>query len=176
MYPFPAILLVRPQAMAELLYIISVYIYILVCSCAYPCTEKVNLMLKWILQWSWSGPKFASQFISQFLSQVWSQLWLRCAGEAIAAYLALSKVCRGSYRGVPGTIQGWKAITLSKGGKLKLSQGAPRSAKLNQVRQVSQVGQVEPGPPSQPSWASWASWAAMVGSLSKFLYRYITKF
>ena len=30
-------------------------------------------------------------------------------------------MCRGSYRGVPGTIQGWKAITLSK--SAKLSQG-----------------------------------------------------
>ena len=70
---------------------IYIYIYILVYSCAYTCTEKVDMILKWILSWSWSGPKFASQFISQLLSQVWSQLWLRCAGEAIAAYLALPK-------------------------------------------------------------------------------------
>ena len=40
----------------------------------HPCTEKVDMILKWILSWSWSGPKFASLFISQFLSQVWSQL------------------------------------------------------------------------------------------------------
>ena len=74
------------------IFIFTVHVYYtLVCSCACTCTEKVDLILKWILLWSWSGPKFASQFLSQFLSQIWPQLWLRCTVEAIVAYLALSK-------------------------------------------------------------------------------------
>ena len=90
----------------------------------------IHAQRKWI--WFWSGSyrevdlvySFASQFISQFLSQIWPQLWLRCTVEAIAAYLALSKVdlggklqnrknaCMHSWVGGSGQQGGklWKAI------------------------------------------------------------------
>ena len=136
-----------------------IYIYVLVCSCAYPCTEKVDLILKWIISWSWSGPKFASQFLSQFLSQIWPQLWLRCGVEAM--------------RGVPSTIQDLAS---------KVERSA-KSAKLKGVLQVSQVRRQMVG-----TCGKRFMWQAIVdsfkfprpkrpistrGLLSKFSYRYV---
>ena len=63
---------------------------------------------------------FAPQFISQFLSQIWPQLWLRCTVEAIAAYLALSKVDLGGklQNGKNGCMHAWVGGSGQQGGKL----------------------------------------------------------
>ena len=61
-------------------------------------------------------------------------MWLRCAGEAIAAYLALSKVCRGSYRGVPGTIQGMRrgGESREEGGGSRREQGGGGGGRMEE--------------------------------------------
>ena len=67
-------------------------------------------------------------------------MWLRCTGEAIAAYLALSKVDLGGKveKGETACMHAWVDL----GGKLESYR------KVASYRKVDSYRKVHPGPPS----------------------------
>ena len=115
------------QAWLHLAY--RICIYVLVCSCAYTCTEKVDLIQKCNSEVDLVqslNHNFYHNFYHKFdhtcgLGVQGKLSWRtwhypQCTGEAIVAYLALSK---GGYRvHYPrvATIQGWIWGPLSQGG------------------------------------------------------------
>ena len=95
--------------------------------------------------------------------------------EAIAAYLALSKVDLGGKleKGKNACMHGWvwsarwKAVEscrkVDSNRKVELGTNACMHAWVDlggKVESYRKVASYRGSPPSQPSWASWASWAA----------------